>query len=451
MIEKREANNEDHLVNVANEFGIDRQTCLQANSWAKDWLDILDSAETMDLTDPVAIKTARDVAAEGNILISRDINGLPTFRTQYAANEIVIRTAGERGKVISSALHGGGVKVLPNFAQLDHIVDTLLNAREANKFPYNLDAAMLPQDPRNMPPSLVRGGAMHANFLFATCYYMRGGIKSTAAFSGLSRMFETSPELFDPNTVKYTTTDTVKEALQSVGLTFQAKNISQYWVQNARKLSKVYGGDARNTLLGTTKYSELLHRIQNKNGRGFLGFQEKMTSMLAYYLMADDLVPYFDFPLPVDFHVLRVSAETGIIRVENTSDDGNIYYPETLDMLRSMYHDYSTTHNINQLDVCNAVWSLSSAICGKQPGNTAYEPKGRFNRDGRSTPVEFSQIDVNNPLQQRQYERTCELCPIEPDCDMDYPSKFYYVQGRMIGRPRTRFPSATLFGSELLK
>ena len=111
----------------------------------------------------------------------------------------------------------------------------------------------------------------------------------------------------------------------------------------------------------------------------------------------------------------------------------------------STHHDYSVTHGVSQLDVCDAVWSLSSAICGSQPGNIMLEPNKSEGRQGRSTLIYPLEIDVNDPNQQRMYERSCALCPLEDSCELNFPSKRYYVQGKMIGTPRIRFPRTTLF------
>lgn len=70
--------------------------------------------------------------------------------------------------------------------RVDEVIGTILAAYEAGGFPYNQDTVRLPHDPRHMPETLERGGREHALFLWASCYYMRGGIKSVDAFRSLS-------------------------------------------------------------------------------------------------------------------------------------------------------------------------------------------------------------------------------------------------------------------------
>ena len=429
---------------TAKEFGISSESFLSARHWADEWYELLKQMPIENI-DTYAFSTSRDTAMEFTDGLNKDENGLPSFRESYTATELLYISFGDNAELLRTQIDGDSIRPIPHFDQMDKVLDTLLKQRETNGFPYYLESAQLPQAEQNMPTSLPRGGKEHANFLFTTCYYMRGGIKSFAAFRGLSALYEQDPNLFDPSEAHMRDTDEISEALANVGLGFSKNVIAKQWVMNAAKLARDYDGDARNIFENTTDYQELLKRIQNRNGNGFKGFQEKMTSMLAYFLMADELIPYFDFPLPVDFHVLRVSAANEMITFGNTPRNGSIYHQKTLDMLRSMYHDYSVTHGVSQLEVCDAVWSLSSAICGDQPGNIMLEPHREDGRQGRSTVILPLEINTHDREQQKRYERTCGLCVLEDSCELNFPSKRYYVQGLMVPTKRVRFPKDTLF------
>lgn len=456
MSERQEANEQIsvHVYDISREFGISRDTTRRASRWALKWKQKLEQFEMQEEDDPARLRLARDVVLQHIPSVPRDDNRHATFRAEFAAQELLYRFMPEQATRYRNALEGSGLRVIPHFDRLDEIVGTLLEARQNNEFPYTLDAANLPQDERNMPPELPRGGREHANFLWATCYYMRGGIKSTSAFAGLSTIYAKEPELFDPYHAMHDDPTRVTELLKAHGLAFSSTTIGPAWVENARRMVERYDGDPRQIFTDTTHYDVLLSRMKNNGrGKGFVGFQEKMVSMITYYLMDSDLIPYFDFPLPVDFHVLRVSAANEIITFENVPDDGNIYGEKTLAMLRNMYHDYSVTHGISQLDVCNAVWSLSSAICGSQPGNIMLEPGDRNQREGRSTNIVPLPIDTSDPTQIRMYERSCGLCPLEQSCQHNMPSKEYYVRGRAILSPRERFESVdtSLFADDALR
>lgn len=443
-----------HAFEVSQEFGISHDLTREATRWALDWKALLEEQGMHSEKNPEQLRAARDTALQRHPSIPRDMNEHASFRAELAAQELLYRFMPDEAPIYRRALEGDGLRVIPHFDRLDEIVGTLLEARSNNEFPYTLDAANLPQDERNMPPELPRGGREHANFLWATCYYMRGGIKSTAAFAGLSSLYRDEPGLFDPHNAQHDDPERVTTLLTEYGLAFSAKMIGGAWVENARRMVEHYDGDPRRIFDDASLYKQVLMRVKNRGkGNGFIGFQEKMVSMITYYLMDAELIPYFDFPLPVDFHVLRVSAANEIITFENTPDDGNIYHENTLAMLRGMYHDYSVTHGVSQLDVCNAVWSLSSAICGSQPGNIMLEPGDRNNRDGRSTHIIPLPIDLSDPRQQTMYDRSCGLCPLEQSCAHNMPSKEYYVRGRGILSERIKFEpvDAGLFADDALR
>lgn len=438
---------------VSDEFGISNTIARDAAIWTVNWMEALKWPNTLE-ADTELLVSAKKEALNRSPDIPCDHNKRPSFRAEYAAQQMLYRLLPDTTGEYRRALEGDGLRIVPHFDKLDMVVDTLLEARANNEFPYTLDAANLPQDERNMPLELPRGGREHANFLWATCYYMRGGIKSTAAFAGLSEVYAQEPELFDPFEAINDDPERVKELLKANGLAFSSSTIGPAWVENARRMVELYDGDPRNIFRDTTDYNVLLTRMKNNGrGKGFVGFQEKMVSMIMYYLMDAELIPYFDFPLPVDFHVLRVSAANEIITFENVPEDGNIYSEKTLAMLRAMYHDYSVTHGISQLDVCNAVWSLSAAVCGTQPGNIMLEPGDRNNRDGRKTRIIPLQVNTSDPTQNRMYERSCGLCPLEKSCTHNMPSKEYYVRGRAILSPRQRFETIDhgLFADDALR
>ena len=431
------------------EVGVGGELGRRVGEWSATWHRVIADMGATDTDDLDVLISARDEALKQTDphekLIPRDDNGSPTFRAQYAAHWLMAENHHHTHPNFQQLIPTGPHGMRPHFDRLDAIVDKLIAERKAERFPYHLDEAQLPQAPQNMPPSLERGGVEHAMFLMNTCYYMRGGIKSVAAFRSLSALYEQQPDLFDAHRAQSMSPDFVQGHLAAFGLNYKSAEVSKSWIENSRRMVETYDGDPRKIFRGDIDYDELLSRIRNQDGRGFIGFQKKMASMLSYYLMSDGLVPYRDYPLPVDFHVLRVSAANGIVTFDRPAENGNILSDDVLDMLREMYRDYSVTHNVSQLDVCDAVWSLSAAVCGKQPGNIWLEPDKANGRSGRSTLIHPLKIDLNDPRQQRMYRDSCGLCPLEETCQTNYPSKPYYVAGEMRGSPRIRFPKDTLF------
>jgi hypothetical protein len=191
--------------------------------------------------------------------------------------------------------------------------------------------------------------------------------------------------------------------------------------------------------------------IQNKKGEGFMGFQEKMTSMIIYYLMDEELIQPFNFPIPVDLHVMRVSIANEMItfadRRGNPLPYGtNLFSKETTAALRSLYLDYAHERGINPLRLCDAVWMLSESSCGRHPGNTTIEPFGRKFRNGRKTYLIPKVVDTHNPGQQKAYAESCAQCPVQDTCEFNIPGTQYYVGGNIIIRGRrVRFPLSDIF------
>lgn len=324
---------------------------------------------------------------------------------------------------------GEKLNVVVNPDRVHKVLSALMEAYEENEFPYNLDAVRLPHDPRHMPQNLPYGGSEHAMFLWNLCYYMRGGIKSVEAVKRLAKVYEAAPELFDSEFAAGLKPELVSGILKDFGLGFQ-ETVSKQWVENSRKLLEDWGGDPRLIFEGVGTYDEALSRIRNDGrGGGFSGFQEKMTSMITYYLMDEDLIEPFIFPIPVDLHVMRVSIANRMVEFPGVPDGTNLYTDELLATLRKLYYDYAVEHGVNPLRLCDAVWLLSESQCGKHPGNVTLEPMGRKHRKGRSTVLVPQTVDPANPNQQAAYESSCRQCPVESSCAYTLPGKPYYIQG----------------------
>lgn len=340
-----------------------------------------------------------------------------------------------------SATRGGELSeqmiVLDN-ERMNEVLGVLYAAYQKGEYPYSLDSTRVPQDERHMPETLEHGTIDHAMFLFTVCYYMRGGIKSNDAVIRLGYMYDDMPHLFDAHVARYMDSGEIAQILKRYGLGFQ-KTVSELWVENARRMSKIWDGDPRNIFEGVNTYDECVRRVKNnKKGDGFIGFQEKMVSMIMYYLMDQNLIPYFNHPLPVDIHVMRVSVETEIVKFVGYAEDDNVLSDELLAILRQAFHDYAERNGIDMLRLCDAVWLLSSTLCGTQPGNTTQEPNGY---NARSTDLIALEINTDDEKQRRDYHKSCGSCPLQELCDWNVPSADYYRKGKLRRRGRrVKFP-----------
>ena len=350
----------------------------------------------------------------------------------------------------SETLGGKLLEIVVDYEKTDQVLDILLRQYHSNDYPYNLETTKVPHHPDHMPEHMPRGGKEHASFLWNACYYMRGGIKSVEAFKRLSKMYD-NPDtryLFDLSKAQYADPAAIDAGLKESGLGFRTA-VSGQWIENAKRMTERYDGDPRNIFKDVRDYDEALDLIRNDGkGGGFKGFQHKMTSMIIYYLQDDKLIDELrEFPIPVDIHVMRVSIANEMITFPTADADQDLFKPETTAVLRDLYVDYARRHGVSPIDLCNAVWLYSEALCGYQPGNITLEPQGRNRRNGRKTelvPLEYRPLD---DAQREAYARTCGRCALRDTCVWNIPGKPYYVHGELRRRgPRQDYPlPPTLF------
>ncbi|MBQ69692.1 hypothetical protein CL689_06500 [Candidatus Saccharibacteria bacterium] len=333
---------------------------------------------------------------------------------------------------------GEPLRIEVDYERAFAVLDALMEAYEKKALPYSLDRVRLPHDPRHMPKFMERGSVDHANFLFNVCYYMRGGIKSNDAVKRMAAVFDQRPDLFIPEVARDASIDEIIEVLSANGLGFQ-KTVAGQWVENARRLAERYDGDPRRIFDDVRDYETSQQRIQNDGkGNGFLGFQEKMTSMIIYYLADDELIEPFNFPIPVDLHVMRVSIANKMVQFPDAPFGTNLFTKETLATLRQLYYRYAVERGVNPLRLCDAVWLLSESSCGRHPGNTTIEPLRRQHRNGRSTYLIPKVVDERDPAQRKAYAESCAVCPVQETCEYNIPGTQYYVGGNLIIRGERR-------------
>lgn len=420
------------IAEIAANYGIAPETCINGLVWAREWHEILSSLHHDDPIDRDILGTAQSQALEALGEIPRDINGDPSFRTLYAAQRALIAMSGDRADEVRAAINGKGIVPIPHFDRLDEIVGVLLERYRNNDFPYYLDGARLPQDVRHMPTEkdLPRGSIAHGNFLFYSGHFMRGTIRSVDAFRRLSRVYLDHPKVFDPHFAKDMDEEELRQIFAENWLGWDNSKVPRYWIENSRRLAERYGCNAWTIIEGETDYRRIQTKMCNDmNGSGFIGFQEKMASMIIYYFVDARPELYFDFPLPSDFHVLRVLSSNEAITFESVPENHDILSSQTMAMIRLICHDYSVTHGISQVEVADALWLYSSSLCNRQPGNKAKEVSGH----ARWTIIEPAKVDfAKNPSQLEAFTRTCGLCALRQTCTSNLPSKYYYRKGEAV-------------------
>ncbi len=326
--------------------------------------------------------------------------------------------------------------------RLELVLNPLMAAFNSGRYPFNMPWAKAPQIPQNMPKNLTLGSPKHALFLFCLCYYMRGLIDSKTAVKLLAKLYENKPEIFIPEKAIEEGPKEITELLRAVGLGVNSKEIGKSWVKNFEMLIRYWEGSPVKLFEGVGTYEEACLRIRNKrikNNRldnssaGFLGFQEKMVSMLIYFLLDAGFVDQFHFPPPVDFHVLRIMFSHEILILEENENGHN--YKKVTDRVREILSNYIIKYNASPLKMCEAMWVISRTLCEQHPGN-----KSNIG-DYKARRTEVSPIKITwNRAQVNSYFRTCASCPIEGTCKYNIPSANYYRHGRIMIRGERQKP-----------
>ncbi len=335
--------------------------------------------------------------------------------------------------------------VVIDYGRAKQVFDTPLEWRKKGTPPYNKPAV---QDPHNLPERLVWGSSEHAIFLFCVCYYMKGWINSETAIQRLGHLFESHPEFFEPDYFKNlvgrekkVVRAKLKSALKKHGLGFNVIETSLFWVNNLRKLARHWDGTSVTLFANVKDYDGLckliIRKTQKGNGgpAGFFGFQEKMVSMLIYFLSHAGMVKPMIYPVPVDFHILRVLVENEILTMENVKSGSVFGLGKLQRAAREVTLRYVIETGTEALDLADALWYLSRGFCRFNPGN--HSTRGRYR--GRATPFALKKFEWTK-ARERSFHLTCGRCLLQTTCRWNVPAASYYLAGDIVVRSERHKP-----------
>lgn len=306
------------------------------------------------------------------------------------------------------------------------VLNELMDAYDDGAYPFVAGVMDGPQDDSQLPPNLPRGGIEEANYLFALCYYMLGATDSNTIAKGIAKLYEQHADtLFNWGVAATLSPDYIGRCLAEAGANFRSSEdeVPQDWVYNAQKLVADYGGDVRNVFAEARGSWRQLYRllINTKHG-GFMGYGPKMASMLAFFFMRNNVVPYFMVPPQVDFHVMRVFWSNNLVLVFNQLDqEVQVLRSHEInrfgDAVRTELEHYLLHTRKEWTGVSEALWVLSRTLCSDCPSNSMSRNKEEkiFRK-----PVRWTKNQVD------KYKRSCGVCPIESHCTQAIPSMFYY-------------------------
>lgn len=337
-----------------------------------------------------------------------------------------------------------------DWQRADVVCGQLLAAFREKVYPYG-EAWALPQS--FITEDIRKDPLTHARFLFYVCHYMRGSIKSDFAVQQLVKVWQKHPHFFDPfiagDARRFEEIDTV---LADV-LKYKHDEITRFWQENSRRLASHWEGDPRRIFDSVTNAADMYKRVTNKRIRGtrpdsvdhadwgFLGFQEKMASMLAYFLMDAKLVQDFSASPPVDFHLIRVMLASRVLVISEDREK-KLRYEHLTPYGIEVLETYGRDNSLSLVELGNALWMLSVVLCSRAPGNiSSGRKKGENGKKIHPLP---RPVDWENPQHRQAYFRTCGVCPLESLCELNVFSGPYYQVGELVFALRKRLDMGEL-------
>ncbi len=307
----------------------------------------------------------------------------------------------------------------------------LLEAFRKGDYPFH--NYVLPQD---LIPTEVRENAIVCScILFYSCHYMRGTIKSDHAMKRMVALYRQRPDFFDPSKAAQLAQEEVHRVLRSI-LPYKAEEISRFWIENSRRLVTHWDANPINIFKEVHGPADLYRFIANKDTtrdvvaatsdreNGFLGFQKKMASMVAYFFIALKLIDAKEIIPPVDFHHVRVQISSGIIKVP--TDLPQARYEQLQPFAMKALESFMTETGAAMLEIGDAIWLLSLLLCSRAPSNQTSEG-------------ELVRVEWGNESSLRHYKAACGACPISQYCDFAVQANSYYQKGYFeLNRPRQK-------------
>jgi hypothetical protein len=389
-----------------------------------------------------------------------------------------------------------GLQFYADRRQAKIVFDALIKRLSEKGPPYH--AAHVPQAQQFLPSNMACGSREQAIFFFMLCLWMRGGVESDTASRFLKEMYEKEPGVFIPdrywdwgpestqNQVSYMT-----GILQRYRLGQRVEENAAGWVYNMRKLARFWNSDPRELMKDKPKFKVLARRIIGETGKdgafvnednpnGFRFFREKMAAMIAYFLMDAGLVPMFQAPVPVDFHVLRLLVSNSVIRVRDKSIEkavGIDFMKSRVQALaRKTTEWYCKKYRISPVALCDSLWLLSRNLCRFNPGNSGYAADDKrksvlkamrtvhddhpvldgMEMDGNvnstASPDEMTGLEgrrrylglrrEENALLKttmvKSFKESCGVCPLNGFCRYNISAAAYYTAGMLLPE-RLRF------------
>ncbi|MEO7617511.1 MAG: hypothetical protein ABIS59_01570, partial [Candidatus Saccharibacteria bacterium] len=257
---------------------------------------------------------------------------------------------------------GVSMEIYTDAQRRDEVFGKLLDIYRLNAYPFNLKSTVLPQDSAHLPPRIRQYPEHFAFYLFCLCYFM-SATDSITATKCMTKMYKDHPRMFGPKYAARMRPKTIEHRLTAYGLGFREDHVAKWWVTNAKRLVERYDGSVLVLKDQINTYEDACeHRLNRGKTKGFFGFQHKMVSMILYYLMATELMEYFHCPVPVDFHILRITLANKVVTTDHIGEV-DLYTDDMLVAIRKVTFDFCVDNDISWLELSNAMWPFGKAMC----------------------------------------------------------------------------------------
>ncbi len=331
--------------------------------------------------------------------------------------------------------------------------------------------------PARLPKGMEQGSLEHVSFLVAGLPWMRSRINSAEAYKRLANVYEKHAWIFDIKTLAADTDGPdgeldleIRNIMLKYGLGRGVRDAIKFWLANAKKYVRFWGGNPLNIFWGTRDYHDLCGRFMNEKDNpdspfGFLGFRHKMVSMFIYFLERAKVIDlWYPFPGPVDVHNHRILTVTEcIVGRDGTYAGMPVDYYGISPHGREIYFKHCKTKD-DVLDLADAMWYLSRDFCQQAQGNNLSrrinplweEEKVAAMREGRRPNKRFKHVLLPIPVIWTEekiavHDRTCGVCSLESVCKWTLPTAPNYGETRELLIIREPRPKPHMYQEVLLE
>ena len=126
-----------------------------------------------------------------------------------------------------------------------------------------------------------------------------------------------------------------------------------------------HGGSLDNLTQDGEPIDDVRKRLMGANG-GIYGVGPGIASLIVknlvrfnYYRPSD----YYDLPIKIDRHAMRLSLSHGVIRFTKPTPPGGIHTEALEQLLEDAYRDVCRKERYDPIDFCDAKWAIGSQHC----------------------------------------------------------------------------------------